>query len=122
MSENLLHQIRDDLATGGSFSDSLRKAMMLGTRLRSDNLKHWVKNELNGYANSEDLPTYRILSCRSFMDYQALGYGSLYLLSRVPINLDIEYMRVAKIRGGVGTLEDIIQKGNKDASSATMLF
>lgn len=121
MSENLLHQIRDDLAMGGSFSDSLRKVMILGTRLRSEDLKHWVKNELNGYTSIEDLPAYRILACRSFMDYQALGYGSLHLLSRVPINFDIEYMRVAEILGGVGTLEDIIKKGNQDARSVLQL-
>lgn len=121
MSDNLLHQIRDDLATGGSFSDSLRKAMILGTRLRSDELKQWVKSELNGYTSVKDLPKYRILACRSFMDYQTLGYGSLHLLSRVPINFEIEYIHVAEILGGSGTLEDIIQKGKQDARSVLRL-
>lgn len=121
MSENLLHQIRDDLATGEAFSDSLRKAMILATRLRSDDLKQWVKSELNGYTSLDNLPRYRNLTCRSYMDYQVFNYSSIQLVSRVPINFDIKYMYVAEILDGSGTLEDIIQKGRQDARSVLQL-
>lgn len=40
--------------------DILLKAKLLAYKLRNTEFKQWVRNELDGYPNSEDLPAYRI--------------------------------------------------------------
>jgi hypothetical protein len=121
MSNNLLHEIRDDLTTGVSFSDSLRKAMVLGNRLRTEDLKNWAKNELNGYDNPNNVPKYRILPCRSFMDVKFTDGRKVYSETRTPVNIDIEYVRVVEILDGTGALEDFIKKGKQDTRAVLQL-
>ncbi len=48
-------------------SNVLRKASILAHRLKSEEFKHWIDQESNGYSGSiEDLPTYRVLSTQTF--------------------------------------------------------
>lgn len=46
-------------------STLLRKCKILAARLGSSEFKQWIENELNGYKNKDDLPSYRILSVNS---------------------------------------------------------
>lgn len=39
--------------------DLLRKALIVATKLRIEDFKTWINNELNGYDRREDLPEYR---------------------------------------------------------------
>jgi AbiTii len=43
----------------------LRKARLLGSRLKNAEFEEWVQRELNGYPTREDLPPYRILRVES---------------------------------------------------------
>ncbi|MFT5469987.1 MAG: hypothetical protein ACI8UO_005111 [Verrucomicrobiales bacterium] len=69
--ETLLHQIQqeainasDDLAT------LLRKCRVLAQRLENADLKAWVMNELEGYSNEDEVPSYRVkTNCVLIGDY-----------------------------------------------------
>lgn len=41
-------------------SDLLRRCTLLAARLRNEELRSWVANELNGYNSKDELPPYRI--------------------------------------------------------------
>ena len=47
----------------------LRRCKMLAARLGSEEFSHWIDNELNGYANLDQLPAYRVLNVRSYGDF-----------------------------------------------------
>ena len=87
MSDNLLHQLRDELATSDSisFSVSLRKAMIIGSRLQSNDLTNWVHSELNRYKSSDKLPNYRQVGCSPYMNYRDRGFR--FQVPNQPINL-----------------------------------
>ncbi|HYG89938.1 MAG TPA: hypothetical protein VD978_27210 [Azospirillum sp.] len=41
-------------------SDTLRRCLVLADKLKNNTLKTWVERELNGYAFSDDVPSYRL--------------------------------------------------------------
>jgi hypothetical protein len=49
-----------------NITNLLRMCMILAVRLRNEELRKWVSQELNGYEPSTDLPDYRIVKCSSF--------------------------------------------------------
>ena len=73
---SLLNQIQDDLTSPSSnLSDILRRAKVLASKLKSSELRTWVKLESEGYESSEDLPDYRQM-------YLDLIEGELFKLRR----------------------------------------
>jgi hypothetical protein len=58
----LLTQIRD-AATDSSHSltDALRKGLVLASLLRNEELRKWLKSELEGYDDVDSVPPYRII-------------------------------------------------------------
>jgi len=59
-------------------SDVLRKATILAHRLKSEEFKHWIDQESNGYGgNIEDLPTYRVLSTQTFGHFSGPFHSGL---------------------------------------------
>ncbi len=59
---SLLRQIQDNSCNPDfQVADLLRQCKILAARLGYTPLKIWVENELNGYANKESLPEYRII-------------------------------------------------------------
>jgi hypothetical protein len=46
-------------------SDVLRKCLVLAYHLKNDRLKEWVEKELNGFAEDDELPSYREVSAIS---------------------------------------------------------
>lgn len=62
---DMLNEIKADLVDESvPLSTVLRKAKVLAYQLDSDDLKHWVSQELGGYDPEEDVPHYRILPTR----------------------------------------------------------
>lgn len=55
-----------------SLSDILRKTMVLSYKLKNDKLKLWVINELDGYSDDFELPSYRIFPGMSYGTFQSL--------------------------------------------------
>jgi hypothetical protein len=60
-------QLMKDVAdTSKPLSSILLQARLLARELRSEELNKWVKLELNGYADANDVPDYRIVNPRYF--------------------------------------------------------
>lgn len=60
---DVLKQIQSDLVgPDAPLSTTLRRAKVLASQLRSDELGHWVSQELDGYKSRGELPDYRILA------------------------------------------------------------
>ncbi|MGF6527636.1 AbiTii domain-containing protein [Variovorax sp. PvP013] len=59
---HLLNEITDRLSSNSpSLEDALFKAQVLAHRLGEQDMKQWVSNELKGYPDRENLPTYRVV-------------------------------------------------------------
>jgi hypothetical protein len=59
---DVLQQIQADLLDQDApLSTTLRRAKVLASRLRSDELGNWVSQELDGYKSSNELPDYRVI-------------------------------------------------------------
>lgn len=64
MADSLLQQIQDEAVDSNyDLGNLLRKCRVLAQRLGNEDLKEWVRCELNGYLGDmeEDLPEYRII-------------------------------------------------------------
>lgn len=49
-----------DLVRGNkSISESLQELLVITNELQNEDLNRWIKNELNGYSNIDELPEYR---------------------------------------------------------------
>ena len=66
MPTNLLDQIKLELTSEKSaLSNTLRKAKVLASQIRLDELKDWIKYELEGYPNKDKLPEYRKMKAQN---------------------------------------------------------
>lgn len=64
--KTLLQQIEEEsIDPRSDITALLRKCLVLASRLQNPSLKNWVNNELNGYSDIKDLPSYRIVPCLS---------------------------------------------------------
>jgi hypothetical protein len=62
----LLDEIVDQAVDGEtSLSVLLRKCLVLSHRLKNERLKAWAEKELDGYANDDELPDYRVTNINS---------------------------------------------------------
>jgi len=50
------------LSSNQKVSDLLRKAYVIARKLKIADFERWIHNELNGYNNKSDIPSYRILT------------------------------------------------------------
>lgn len=51
--------IMDLVRENKSISVSLQELLVIASELKNEKLNRWIKNELNGYSNIEELPEYR---------------------------------------------------------------
>src|SRR5215208_7712296 len=59
----LLETIRDGaIGTGAPIDEVLQHCLVLASKLRNEQLRDWVRQELNGYDDNEELPSYRVVS------------------------------------------------------------
>lgn len=96
----------------------LRKALVLAARLRNDELKTWVENELNGYAAEESVPEYRrtdVISYGFFAD-RFIGQATLQIpLNVLPEEVREQFRRIA-FQNPIGALVDLDERSGKDGS------
>lgn len=65
---------RDALDSMVSVSDLLRKSLVIATKLNLGEFKTWVEQELNGYADTRQVPEYRTVRGRVVAFNPARGY------------------------------------------------
>jgi AbiTii len=96
----------------------LRKCRVLASRLSHDDLKAWVQKELDGYADGEELPDYRIKRCQSKGNF--VGFAGRQL-NNAPIptqNLPEplrESISQVRFRESVSALQNLAQTGDRDS-------
>ena len=67
-------QLIKDIANGvTSLSVSLKRALIIASDLRNENMKQWIQKELSGYSLDDSLPSYRRLNGVFKVTYYALG-------------------------------------------------
>ena len=89
---SLLREIQKDLLNPEfHLSDVLRKALVLAYQLKSEELKVWASNEMDGYkGDPKSVPEYRILKTQSYGHFEgAFGRGMRNAIIP-PVNLPKE--------------------------------
>jgi hypothetical protein len=67
---NLIREIRDGaIGDNTSLPQLLRKALLLSSLLKNDQLRTWVKQELEGYPDVDSLPPYRYIKATVAGDF-----------------------------------------------------
>ena len=112
---SLLNQIQDDLTSPSSnLSDILRRAKVLASKLKSSELRTWVKLESEGYESKEDLPDYRQMYLGLLGTYKG-PYGGGINNAPIPLmNLpeDVkDWATKFEIYDNAATLEDMLRNG-----------
>src|SRR5882672_9608053 len=112
---SLIQQLRDDAVDSSkSLSDVLRKAIVLASLLRNDELRGWAKNELEGYGAGLAVPDYRRVPAQIYGQFVG-AFGRQVSNYRIPIHalkldpemLDILAEEIA-FRNGVASLENML--------------
>lgn len=99
----------------------LRKALVLASRLRNDELKTWVGQELNGYPDEELVPEYRrsdVISYGFFAD-RFVGQATLQVpVTVLPEQFREKYRRVA-LQNPINALVDLLARSKEKGSEIT---
>lgn len=61
-------------STNGSLTDALLKTKVLLSSLGEEELNAWVNNELNGYSEDQELPSYRIVPAAVLANLSGIGF------------------------------------------------
>src|SRR5438105_2992915 len=102
-----------------SLTDVLLKAKVLSHHLSGRKLRHWVESELNGYADNEEVPDYRIAEARIIGTFDG-DFGSR--LSNVQLTTSHlpedwrEAFEKQHFRQSVSFIEDLVNKGDGRAA------
>jgi AbiTii len=115
---SLLRQIQEaTIDPKFKLADVLRMCTILAAHLDHPDFKEWIKLELNGYKDSNQLPDYRILrnlGCRG--DFLG-SFGSSIKNAPIPsISLPNEFRELAStkyILQSVSALESVVGQANK---------
>jgi hypothetical protein len=110
----LIRQLRDDAVDSSkSLPDLLRRAIVLGSLVRNDDLKAWAKRELDGYPGGEKLPEYRYVPAEVYGHFVG-AFGRQVKNLPIPV-LTMKDQRIKKI------LTEPIRFGNGVAGLETIL-
>lgn len=100
----------------------LRKALVLASRLRNDELKTWVSHELNGYPEEDMVPEYRrsdVISYGFFAD-RFVGRATLQVpVTVLPEQFRDKYRRVA-LQNPINALADLLARSKEKGSEITL--
>lgn len=69
--------IKDIISDSSTLVQAFERLLVIAMELEDENLQKWVKQEINGYGEDDDLPDYRIVSMQIIGDYQIIGGGYL---------------------------------------------
>jgi len=99
-----------------NIKDLLREALLIASKLKLDDFKIWINNELKGYSNQE-VPTYRILSgeiklFNPYQGWQSIPADITGLLNETSYNTLYLHQSIAEI-------EDIILKNDSESCAFT---
>lgn len=119
----LLRQIQDAAVSDDTrVADLLRKCKILASRLKSEELAHWVERELNGYPEKDELPNYRIMKQVLIKGHFSGPFGSGIRDGEIPHFCLPESMRkdyrTIPIGQGIAMCEDLLSDKEKTTFSS----
>jgi hypothetical protein len=121
--QGLLTEIERDLLDGRPLADLLRKCVILGGRAGSEELRDWATQELKGYKNRDDLPSYREVGASIRVD-GIVGFnqitGQLIGVNGLPDFTREHISERAPLYSGVGELEALLT--NAEAGAVKFLL
>jgi ubiquitin-protein ligase len=112
---NIIKQIQSDIINPQVALESiLLKAKVLAHYLDNNELKKWVKNELDGYPNTNGLPDYRITGAALFGTFfNGVYQYSNHIISITTIPQDLrEFVGKVYFPQGLVGLEGMAKNGN----------
>jgi len=115
---SFLREIQKDLLNPEfHFSDVLRKALVLAYQLKSEELKVWASNEMDGYkGDQKSVPEYRILETQSYGHFEgAFGRGMRNaIIPTVNLPKEVEeYATTLYLIHGIRELESWLENGER---------
>lgn len=117
----LLQEIIDGCVNHSlSLNETLMKCKILAYRLKNEELKSWVNNEINGYDNKDCFPSYRIIPAHSKGNFQYPTYvvNNLNIPSVAISKKYREYVDTCYMSRGVSTLEHLLNNSTSDLLTA----
>jgi len=103
---------KDILNPDVSLATILLKAKVLAYKLKNDDLKKWVKNELDGYGDEDTLPDYRELTTDPLGTFSNKAY--IHKDMPIPLSLIPDILRKNieqnKILEGIQAIEKMAEK------------
>lgn len=107
---DLVYAAQDE---NSKLADVLRKCLVVATKLKNEHLKAWVLAELNGYAEIDSLPEYRVLNIRA----KGVFFGAFqYQLNNQPLPSSIleeshrHWATTAYLKSGIAGYEGFVGK------------
>ena len=93
-------------------SNLLRKALAVSKKLKIAHIEKWILNELSGYKNGEDIPSYREVQgeVKAFNPYQG------WIPVQFPTEAMAEKFSIRKVNSSIGELDDLQTKKKEDSS------
>lgn len=112
---SVFDDIQNDILGSAELSVILRKAKVLAFKLKNQEFKDWVENELNGYNNSDLVPEYRKISTiaqGNFINMRWQSTGVPIPLHNIPSEYH-HYFNEITLFQGVKELESLIETIDK---------
>lgn len=110
MIEDLIKDLAYDTI---SLSQGLTRTKLLQSKLKIDELKNWLTNELNGYSNQKNVPDYRIVNVK-IVGHFVGPFGKEWrnvplMLDELGKSLDINFYEHAET-GSIKAIEDAVSQ------------
>ncbi|HEY4901310.1 MAG TPA: hypothetical protein VIH91_10885 [Terriglobales bacterium] len=105
----------------------LRKCIVLAHQIKNEKLKSWANKELNGYANDDELPGYRVSLAQAKGNFSGWGGSAMNHWPIPPALLEPKHQRFARevlLTQAISAYEDLVatkSKGNFSISWPTNL-
>lgn len=111
--------VAEATAKQGDVPRMLRLCMVLGARLGHAPLSQWAQQELDGYQADDQLPDYRLFSCRNRGVFEVPGRRETLDISVAVLpEAHRPFYERAQIRAGVGQLADLLARADGKSDSA----
>lgn len=116
MIKNLIKDLAYDSIT---LSQGLTRAKLIQSKLKVDELKNWLSNELSGYSNDKDVPEYRVFHVR-IVGHFVGAFGREWrntplMLDELGKSLDINFYEHTEL-GGIKGIEDAVGQATGEST------
>jgi hypothetical protein len=120
-SSTLLEEIERDLLNGKPIADLLRKCLLLAGRSHAKDLRAWARQELRGYDNVDEVPSYRRVP--AVIQADGIAGNNLFRGHTIGVSDLPEFVREGGLDNtvvftqGIGELEALTNQRSEDGDN-----